>query len=367
MKIISIEPIAVSLPLVRPMQMSQGAMHASENVLVRMNIGAGALGWGEAVAAPTMTGETVESMLAAIRLMAARLAGRAFEDLQALSSAMAQTLYANKAAKAASERAAHAAVGKASERPVCELLGARRRGRVPLLWTLAEGGLKNEVAEARRKRAEGYVAFKIKVGAVIPAEDARRVRGICAAIDRGCLVSADAHHAWTVAQALEFLRGIDPAALAFLEQPVAADDVEGMARIAAQSEVPIGCDEGIHGISDIERHRERSAAAGGSLKIIKMGGLRQVLSAASACESLGMKVNLACKIAESGIAAAALLHLSAVIPSIDWGVSLTSQYLAQDLLRSPLAIAQGHARIPEGPGLGVEVDEERVRRYQLHR
>src|SRR5437867_4306819 len=117
MKIISIEPIAVSLPLVRPMQMSQGAMHESEHAQMRIDIDVGDPGWGGAAAAPTITGENVQSMLAAIRLMAGRLAGRAFEDLQALSSAMAQTLYANKAAKAAIEMAAHDALGKASGKP----------------------------------------------------------------------------------------------------------------------------------------------------------------------------------------------------------------------------------------------------------
>ena len=77
-----------------------------------------------------------------------------------------------------------------------------------------------------------------------------------------------------------------------------------------------------------------------------------------------MKVNLACKVAESSIAAAAVLHLAAAVPAVDWGVSLTSQYLADDVVRVPLAIANGHADVHAGPGLGVEVDEARVRKYQ---
>ena len=92
--------------------------------------------------------------------------------------------------------------------------------------------------------------------------------------------------------------------------------------------------------------------------------MRGVYQAAELCVSLGMKVNLACKVAESGIAAAAMLHLAAAVPSIEWGVSLTNQYLADDVVRTPLAIADGHADVPIGPGLGVEVDEARVRRYQ---
>jgi L-alanine-DL-glutamate epimerase-like enolase superfamily enzyme len=92
-----------------------------------------------------------------------------------------------------------------------------------------------------------------------------------------------------------------------------------------------------------------------------------VYDAALLCESLGMKVNLACKIAESGIATAAMLHLAAAVPAVDWGVSLTSQYLADDVLKEPLRFAGGQAEVPAGPGLGVDIDETKVRRYACGR
>lgn len=78
-----------------------------------------------------------------------------------------------------------------------------------------------------------------------------------------------------------------------------------------------------------------------------------------------MKVNLACKIAESSIAAAAVLHLAAALPSLQWGVSLTSQYLAQDVVKDAVRLERGTARVPPGPGLGVEVDQDRVRELRL--
>jgi muconate cycloisomerase len=76
-----------------------------------------------------------------------------------------------------------------------------------------------------------------------------------------------------------------------------------------------------------------------------------------------MKVNLAGKMAESGIATAAVLHLAAAAPSLDWGVSPTSPYLAQDVLAAPLQFDAGYAVVPSGPGLGIEVDEAQVRRF----
>src|SRR5204862_8283773 len=116
---------------------------------------------------------------------------------------------------------------------------------------------------------------------------------------------------------------------------------------------------------DIRAHHAARAAAGGSLKTIKLGGLPAVMQAAELCRSLGMKVNLACKIAESGIAAAALLHLAAAVPSIEWGVSPTSHNLDDDLLASPLRIVNGRADVPRGAGLGIEVRAKEIERYRI--
>lgn len=128
-----------------------------------------------------------------------------------------------------------------------------------------------------------------------------------------------------------------------------------------------GCDEGVHRVEDLRRHHAARAARGGSLKAVKLGGLRPVCEAAALCVELGLKVNLAGKMAESGIATAAVLHLAAAVPSLEWGVSPTSAYLTEDVLTQPLKFSRGHAAAPSGPGLGVEVDEARVRRFTIAR
>ncbi len=197
--------------------------------------------------------------------------------------------------------------------------------------------------------------------------DIERTRAVCAALGSGVLISADANQNWSVAQALEYVRAVQDTTLDFLEQPVAAENLAGMAEIAAATRIAIGCDEGVHGLADIRNHHATRAAGGVSLKAIKLGGLKPMYDAAMLCNELGMKVNLACKIAESGIATAAVLHMAAAVPSVDWGVSLTSQYLAEDVLARPLVFSDGHAEVPGGPGLGVEVDEERVRRFAAQR
>jgi muconate cycloisomerase len=359
-----IEPIAVSLPMIKPMKMAGVEIRSADNVLVRIELDSGHTGWGEAASAHAMTGETVESMLAAVRYMAPALTGLAAGNIGQVSAQMGRLMYGNQSAKSAVEMALHDALGKAAGKPVYELLGSKRRARVPVLWLVGTGSADGDVEEARNKLAAGFVAYKIKVGVGEPRDDAERTRRICDVLGTGHLISADANQGYTVEQAIAYVTAVENTALDFFEQPVAGHDLAGMARVAAASRIPIGFDEGLHSTDDLVRHHEARAARGCSLKTIKLGGMRGVYQAAELCESLGMKVNLACKVAESGIAAAAMLHLAAAVPAVDWGVSLSSQYLADDVVRSPLVIANGHADVPTGPGLGIEVDEARVRRYQ---
>jgi muconate cycloisomerase len=365
MKIKRIEPIAVSLPMVKPLKMSFEEVASAENVLVRLETDDGTVGWGGAAAAPTMTGETVASMAAAIRYLAPRLEGMPLDDIAAVMTRAGNYLYGNHSAKSVIEIALHDALGRARNAPVHDLLGSRRRDRVAILRMVGTGkGTAADIDDAKRAQAEGHVAFKIKVGVANPRDDAERTRRICEAFDGDAgLICADANQGWSPAEAITYVRGVEDTALAFFEQPVAAHDIEGMAQVARASRVPIGCDEGLHSLEDLKRHHDAGAAGGFSLKTIKLGGMKAVMDAGLLCEKLGMKVNLASKMAETGICTAALLHLAAALPAVDWGVGLSSQYLVEDILKTPLSFARGHVTIPAGPGLGIEVDEAKVRRY----
>jgi muconate cycloisomerase len=366
-KLSRIEPIAVSIPLRKPIKMAGVELRSADNVLVRIETDDGVIGWGEAASAPSMTGESVESMMAAVRYLEPYVKAGALEDIDGALSRMDRALYGNHAAKSAIEIALHDALGKARGKPVYELLGEKRRGRVPLICMLASSNIDIDVADAKRGKAEGYVAFKVKVGTGDPLVDAERTRRVCESIRNGVLISADANQGWSTGEAIRYVQALEGAGLDFFEQPVMGHDLEGMARVASASSIAIACDEGVHSLDDLRRHHDLHAARGASLKTVKLGGVKGVSDAALLCEELGMKVNLAGKVAESGIASAALLHLAAAVPSIEWAVSPTSPMLTEDVLAKPLTFRAGHAEVPSGPGLGIEVDEKRVRRFTVER
>ena len=111
---------------------------------------------------------------------------------------------------------------------------------------------------------------------------------------------------------------------------------------------------------------ERAGAGGVSLKLIKLGGLTNAIAAGKLCRKLGLKINVAAKIAESSIGTAAAVHLACAVPNVDWGVSLTNFYLAEDIVRKPIALSGAAVALPEGHGLGVEVDEAAVERFRVN-
>jgi L-alanine-DL-glutamate epimerase-like enolase superfamily enzyme len=367
-KIKVIEPIAVSLPMKKPVQMAGETVARADNVFVRIETEDGVVGWGEAASAPTMTGETVASMMAAVAHMTPVLLNRSADDFAGASAAMDAAMYGNSGAKAAIEIALHDLVGRATGRPLHALFGALQRQSMPVLAVVGSDDAAADLQEAEARYAAGYRAFKIKVGLASPEADAERTRVVCKALkahDGECLVSSDANQGYSTDAALRYVQAVADCGLDFFEQPVEAHDLGGMARIAdAAPGIWIGADEGIHSGADIARHHELKAARGASLKAIKLGGLRALFAASCLCDRLGMRINISCKTGESSVASAAAAHIAAVVPALAWGLTVTSPGLAEDVVTAPLRVEIGHVAVPEGPGLGVEVDERRMRRCQ---
>ncbi|HWX85560.1 MAG TPA: enolase C-terminal domain-like protein [Xanthobacteraceae bacterium] len=364
MRIKIIEPIAVSLPMKKPVKMAGETVSRADNILVRIEADDGVVGWGEAASAPTMTGETVASMMAAVSHMAPNLLKRPADDFAGAAAAMDAQMYGNSGAKAAIEIALHDLFGRARGLPLHALLGGKRRERIPLLAVIGSDDAAADLREAQARRDAGFLIYKIKVGVDAPEADAARTRDICRLLGTDCLISADANQGFNAEEGVRYVRAVADCGLSFFEQPVAAHDLAGMARVAAASRVLIGADEGIHSQHDIERHHAAKAAQGVSLKAIKLGGVRPVLAASQLCERLGMNLNISCKTGESSVASAAALHLAAVVPALAWGLTVTSPGLAEDVVTDPLRIEHGHMTVLDRPGLGVDVDERRVRRAQ---
>jgi len=357
-----VDAIPVALPLKKPMKMAGVTLHAADNVLVRIEADGGLVGWGEAASAPTMTGDTQGSLVAAVRHLAPSLVGADAWDRPALMRRLAHALYGNTGAHSAIELALVDLAGRAAGLPVIDLIGGAVRRAVAPMWLLGNATPAEDASEARQKLAQGFRFFKVKVGAKTIEGDIASTLAVRNALGAELPICADANCGFTGAAARRYLDGTRDAGLLFLEQPLGPHDLSALGALARSAPIPLGADEGIHSLADISAHAQ-AGAGGVSLKLIKLGGISAAVEAARLCDRLGLSVNVAAKIAESGIASAAAIHLACAAPAVDWGVSLTHFYLAEDIVKEPLRIADGLVALPTTPGLGVEVDEAAVERF----
>jgi muconate cycloisomerase len=364
LRIRRVDAIGIAVPLAKPLVMSGVTVKNAENLLVRIEASDGTVGWGEAASAPTMTGDTLGGLLAAVREhLAAALIGQNIWMRPALCRALRKRLVGNPGAHSAIEIALFDLCGRAAGVRLVDLIGGAMRESVAPMWLLGNATPEDDIAEALAKLREGFGGFKLKVATKPLDTEVGATLALREALGPAVPISADANAGFAPAAARTYLDRTREAELQFLEQPLDPADLRGLAALTRSCAVPIGADEAIHSPADIERQARRGLA-GVSLKLIKLGGISAALEASAVCERLGLCVNVAAKIAETSIASAAAVHLACAVPSVDWGVSLTHFYLAEDIVKEPLSLGAGVVALPQGPGLGVEIDERAIAKFR---
>lgn len=357
MRISSVESFPVGIPLAKPVQMSHVTITRSNNVLVKVSTDEGFVGWGEGVEAFDLTGENQGRIKASIDALGADLLGKdpLARTQHWLSSG--RRVFENTTAIGAIDIALHDIAGKVNGIPVHALLGGPVRHRVPALTLIGSGDPDTDLATFETKYEAGYRWFKVKLGiGELPAEVTTLTAISAAASD--IVICGDVNAGWGEHESLRFLRAIEGLPVRYIEQPTR--DRAVLARVAAASPIPICADESAHSLQDIAAFGP-TAIAGVSLKLIKLGGVSGVMRGAVVCDTLGLEINLAGKIAESSIAAAANLHCAAAISDLRFGCSTGNQSNAADVTESPIRMSEGMFDIPTSPGLGVEVDETMVK------
>ena len=353
------------IPLRVPLKLASETITHAETLLIEVRDAEGRVGWGEASAAPTMTGEVLIGMAeVARRYLAPALLAAPVADAAAIPHRLHRAIRGNTGAKCAAEAALLDLAARRADLPLCEFLGQRLRDSVPAIAMIGGANPHAVLEAALAAQAQGFRHIKVKLGlAADPTEDAAMIRHLRSALGPAAHLSGDANMAWTLDAAQRFLAALPEGALDYLEQPLPDDDKAGQAALAALTTCPICLDESLHGLSDIPAYR--GAAAGFGLKSIKLGGLLATLQADALARAHGMRTTLACKIAETSIGAAAALHLAALVPEVGWGLSLTHAMLTEDVVAGGVSLDGGQACLPQGPGIGVVPDPERLLRYRV--
>ncbi len=362
----AVEVIPAAIPFKADFVIGRGAVGAAggagAHVFVRLESDCGQVGWGEVRALPAWSYETWESIASCISgYFGPILLGRSPFSLLSLQQEMGERVTAAVSngqpfARAAVDMALHDLAGRIAGVPVHALLGGKTRDAVPLCYAIS-------IAEPAAMAAQAAASpechcFKIKVAGQ-PELDAERVKAVSAARPDATLW-LDANQAYHVASLVAFLDAVREVPRLFcLEQPVRSVDWFGMRAARERSFLPIAIDEGCFSIHDVARMAEFRAADLLVLKVCKSGGLRECARSAAVAESHGLGL-LGSGLTESGVGLAASVHLFSTLPTL-LPPELNGVQFLQEMYVSGLQIQGASVTVPDGPGLGVDVDEARLR------
>jgi len=369
MKITQASIFPLSIPLIEPIKMSREFVRDAKTVLLCLTDEAGNQGWGEASVAPLMTGETLDSLLGSVKYLVEGAKSCEWDDPKDFANIFSSILYGNASAKSCVEMALLDLFTKGKSIPLWKYLRTVNNLShladpvpIPLLRMLG-GSPEKEVADAKEYRAQGFRHWKIKIGSLSLAEDLKRI-AMLSELLAGDVISVDANGALGLEDAVRFCESSQASKLSFAEQLMSADmPLANFVLLKQKSRIPIGLDESIHGMSEIEELIKAKAFDGASLKLIKTGGVLQAIEAAIVLKANKLKLNLACKIAETSLSGAATAAIGFALGEVPWGFSMSNQYLQFDICEQALTANRGHLDIAQltSSGIGITPQEFRVK------
>lgn len=375
MKITKIECIPVSIPFAKPMKMGGGTAACSDAVVVKIHTDEGITGICETGdTSPWYMGESQDSIMHNINKVYGPqvLLGEDPFNIERIVARMDKAAKVNNQSKAVIDYALHDIVGKALGVPVYKILGGLSNERIPLVFVMSSGTVEEVGAEGKQLVKAGFRGLKLKVGAKSIAEDLDMLGALREAVGKDIKIMTDTNGGWHYMQAFQFLKEAVKYDLFLAEQPVPWWDMDGLARLRRKVDVPIFADESAAELNDLFKLMQRDAVDGLFLKVPKAGGIHKSQKWVSIAQAAGLIVMCGCMI-DTGLGAAANAHFlagtewmgkieqEAIGPLNLYNIHDTvSTPLLNDLAKNVLKYENGFLYPPDGPGLGVELNEEAV-------
>ncbi len=364
-----VETLLLDLPTIRPHQLSMTVMQSQTLMLVRIYCSDGSIGIGEGTTIGGLAygAESPEGMKLAIDTYFAPLLKGA--DADSVPAAMARIRTAirdNRFAKCAVETALYDALGHRLGLPLSQLLGGRQRDRLPVAWTLASGDTGRDIEEAEQMLAERrHQIFKLKIGRRSIQQDVAHVAAIKQALGERGRVRVDVNMAWSELQARQGLAALADAGCELVEQPVAS--AEALARLRGRYPIAVMADESLMGPTSAFALARAEAADVFAIKIEQSGGLQAAQQVAAIGDAAQIELYGGTML-EGPVGTIASAHVFSTFTNLQWGTELFGPLLlTEEILQQPLEYKDFHLTVPQGPGLGIALDEERVQRFRRDR
>ena len=343
----------ISVPLRVPFKTALRSVDSVEDVVVEVHTDAGTIGYGEAPPTGVITGDTTGAIVGAVQDHIGRaILDRDVDDLEDLLQRVQRSIVHNTSAKAAVDMALWDLYGQLHHIPVYKLLGGARKHIVTDI-TISVNPPEEMARDARDAIGRGYDCLKVKVGAN-PALDVERLSAVRRAVGDDVCIRIDANQAWRPREAVRILNAMQEKGLAieFVEQPVKAQDIDGLRYVTEHSDVPVLADESVFSPEDAMRIMQTRAADLINIKLMKCGGLTNALKIASAAEVYGVECMIGCML-EAKISVNAAVEL-ACAKKIITKVDLDGPVLcSEDPILGGAVFREKEITVSDEPGLGI--------------
>jgi muconate cycloisomerase len=370
-KINAIEAIIIDVPTVRGHVLSMTTMTTQSVVLVRIRFSDGSQGMGEGASIGGLSygPESVESVKLAIdAYIAPALTGMDGDAIAAVSAHMEKVVKGNPIARAAVECALWDGLGRRANLSVAQFFGGRIHDRLPVAWTLASGNSRTDTDEALEMlRTKRHRDFKLKIGKRSVKQDIAHVAAIAQAVGDQGTIRVDVNQAWSLTEARYGARGLQEIGCILIEQPVARDKLAALKSLTDGYEIAIMADEVLQGPADALRVASNRSADVFAVKVCQSGGLKPASDVIAIARAAGIDLYGGTML-ESGLGTAAAIQLFATVPEWQFGTEMFGPLLLKDeILATPLEYKDFSVTVPQGPGFGVSLDEDKVDFYRRDR
>ena len=356
----------IKVPVEATHSHGSGDVSAINAVVVELVADSGHSGWGEASPWPVFTG-TTEANAAALNthLRPLVVGANALRREQILAAAEHTVVHCSEA-KAALEMALLDVIGRTLGVSVGQLIGGRQRDSVPVSFTIANPVFEEDMEIIAQLYGAGVRIFKLKTGFRDHVFDLMRLEKIRDTYGDGVDLRIDYNQGLKATDAIRTLRDMEAFKLGFIEQPTPRNNLEAMAAISAAIDTPVMADESVFNPREALIATQMRLADVFSLKVMKSGGIARAMEIAAIARAAGIGVYGGCMF-ETGLAHLAGAHLVSALGEIDLGCEfyMPSYYARDDILTEPFPVRNGAVHIPEEPGLGIDVDRDKLAAYTV--
>lgn len=354
MRITDIRLSMLRVPLKTPFKTALRTVETVEDIVVAIHTDTGHVGYGEAPATAVITGDTHGSIVEAIRkFIFPRLIGAEVANLNRITQLIQGALEKNFSAKAAVEIAVYDLFGQLYNAPLYKMLG----GGDPVIATditISVDYIDKMVADSLAAVERGFESLKIKVGKDIGV-DIERTKAIYAAVEGRALLRLDANQGWSAKQAVYAIQALEDAGvhLELVEQPVKAQDLEGLKYVTDRVHTPIMADESVFGPIEVIELIKMRAADIINIKLMKTGGISNAIRIADIAALYGVECMIGCMI-ETSISVAAAVHVAVAKSNVITKVDLDGPSLCQfNPVDGGVIFNDSEISVTDAPGLGI--------------